>query len=211
VVLGATAVVAVAPMLLAARLPHATCVPCDPSGLNVLDRGTVGPLRSGASTLSDATLLATVGGAGLLLFGEAHGDWARTREDFTVLAQAVGAATLVTNWAKVLFHRPRPFRYTAAGGSATTVESGLSFPSGHSTGAFAAAFAYWSIEARRGTASARRTRIVALVAAAAATGVLRVVSREHFPTDVMAGAALGAAIGWAVPRLYPVRSPRPPL
>ena len=210
-VLGATAALAVTPILLAARLPHATCAPCDPSGLNFLDRGTVGPVRSGASTISDATLIATVGSAGILLFGESHGDGARARGDLAVLAEAVGAATLVTNWAKVLFHRPRPYRYTAAGGSVTTVESGLSFPSGHSTGAFAAAFAYWSIEARRGTASARRGRIVALVAAAAAPGVMRVVSREHFPTDVMAGSALGAAIGWAVPRLYPVQRSRPPL
>jgi membrane-associated phospholipid phosphatase len=213
-VLGATAAVALAPVLLSAHLPHGTCpLPsCDPAGLSFLDRGTVGPVRAGAATLSDAALLATAGGAGLLLFGEAHGDWARAREDLTVFAQAVGTATLLTDWAKVLFHRPRPFRYTAAaGGGVNTIESGLSFPSGHATGAFAAAFAYWSIQSRRGTASARRTRIVALVAAAAATGVLRVASREHFPTDVMAGAVLGAAVGWTVPLLYPVQRSRPPL
>ena len=206
-VLGATAAGALAPVLLAGHLPHGTCpLPsCDPAGLSFLDRGTVGPVRSGAATLSDGALLATAGGAAILLFGDAHGDLAVAREDLTVFAQAVGTATLITNWAKVLVHRPRPFRYTAAaGGGVNTVESGLSFPSGHTAGAFAAAFAYWSIQSRRGTASARRTRIVALVAAAAATGVLRVVAREHFPTDVMAGAALGAAVGWTVPRLYPV-------
>lgn len=207
-VLGATAALAVTPVLLAGSLPHATCAPCDPAGLSFLDRGTVGPVRTGAATLSDGALLATGGGAALLLFGEAHGDWSVAREDLTVFAQAVGTATLLTNWAKVLFHRPRPYRYiAAAAGTGNAAESGLSFPSGHTSGAFAAAFAYWSIQARRGTAAARRTRIAVLVLAAAATGTLRVVAREHFPTDVVAGAALGAAVGWAVPRLHPLQHP----
>ena len=68
-VLGATAALALAPILLAGRLPHATCAPCDPSGLSFLDRGTVGPLRTGTATLSDGALFATLGGAGLLLAG----------------------------------------------------------------------------------------------------------------------------------------------
>jgi membrane-associated phospholipid phosphatase len=209
-VLGATAAVALAPVLLSGHLPHATCAPCDASGLSFLDRGSVGPVRAGAATLSDGALFATLGGAGLLLAGESHRDWGAAREDLTVLAQAVGTATLLTNWAKVLFHRPRPFRYiAAAAGTGNAAESGLSFPSGHTTGAFAAAFAYWSIQSRRGTAASRRPQIVALVSVAAITGVLRVVAREHFPTDVMAGAALGAAVGWAVPRLYPVQHPAP--
>jgi membrane-associated phospholipid phosphatase len=207
-VLGATAAVALAPVLLSGHLPHATCAPCDPAGLSFLDRGTVGPVRTGAATLSDGALFATLGASGLLLAGEAHRDWGTAREDLTVFAQAVGTATLLTNWAKVLFHRPRPYRYVAAAaGTGGAAESGLGFPSGHTTGAFAAAFAYWSIQSRRGTASARRPQIVALVSFAAITGVLRVVAREHFPTDVMAGAALGAVVGWAVPRLYPVRHP----
>jgi membrane-associated phospholipid phosphatase len=38
--------------------------------------------------------------------------------------------------------------------------------------------------------------------------VLRIVARQHFPTDVMAGALIGASAGWFVPRLYPrQRSP----
>jgi membrane-associated phospholipid phosphatase len=207
-VLGATAVLALAPVVFSGHLPHATCAPCEPAGLNFLDRGTVGPVRTGAATLSDGALFATLGGAGLLLAGEAHRDWGVAREDLTVLAQAVGTATLLTNWAKVIFHRPRPYRYVAAAaGSGNAAESGLGFPSGHTSGAFAAAFAYWSIQARRGTAAGRRPRIVALVSVAAITGVLRVVAREHFPTDVLAGAALGAAVGWAVPQLYPVQHP----
>jgi membrane-associated phospholipid phosphatase len=210
-VLAATTAIGLAPVVFASHLPHATCAPCDPAGLPGVDRGTVGLVRTGAATVSDATLFATAGGAGLLLLREAHGDLRIAREDLTVLAQAVATASLLTNWAKVLFHRPRPYRYVpAAAGSGGAAESGLSFPSGHTSASFAAAFAYWSIQARRGRAHARVPRIAALVATAAATGVLRVAAREHFPTDVAAGALLGAAVGWAVPRLYPVqRHPSP--
>ena len=205
-VLAATAAVALAPVLLASHLPHATCAPCDPSGLNFLDRGTVGDVRAGAAMVSDVALFATGGAAGLLLAAESRADLGVVREDLTVLAQAVGTASALTNWSKVAFHRPRPYRYVvSAAGSGGAAESGLSFPSGHTSAAFAAAFAYWSIQARRGTTAGKAPRIATLVALAAATGVLRVVAREHFPTDVVAGAALGAAVGWTVPRLYPVR------
>ena len=207
-VLGATAAVALVPVVFAAHLPHATCAPCDPAGLPGIDRGTVGAVRTGPATASDVALLATGGGAGLLLLRGARGDLAMAREDLTVLAQAVGTAMLVSDWAKVLFHRPRPYRYDAASaGSAGTPDAGLSFPSGHTAAAFSAALAYWSIEARRGVAGRHTPEIAALVAGAAVTGALRVAARKHFPTDVLAGAALGAGVGWAVPRLYPVRRP----
>lgn len=204
--LAATAAFAVAPVLLADRLPHASCVPCDPSRIPGIERGVVGPLRGPPALASDATLLATGAGAGLLLIAQAGGDVGQAREDLTVLAQAVGTATVLTNWAKVLLHRPRPYRYDA-GAAADTLdaESGLSFPSGHTSAAFAAAAAYWSIEARRGRATSRRASIGALFAGAAVTGALRVVAREHFPTDVVAGAVLGTAVGFAVPRLFAVR------
>jgi membrane-associated phospholipid phosphatase len=209
-VLAATAAGALAPVIFAAHLPHASCAPCDPAGLTFLDRGTVGDVRGGAATASDVALFATGGAAGLLLAAESRADLGIVREDLTVLAQAVGTASALTNWSKVAFHRPRPYRYVdLAAGSGGAAESGLSFPSGHTSVAFAAAFAYWSIHQRRGTARAQAPRIVTLVALAAATGVLRVVAREHFPTDVVAGAALGAAVGWTVPRLYPVRRQRP--
>jgi membrane-associated phospholipid phosphatase len=150
-VLAGTAVAALVPSLLASRFPTATCAPCNPAGLNFLDRGTVGPVRFGAATASDAALYAAVGGAGLLVFSGAHGSASLAREDLTVWAQSVATASLITSWLKVLTHRPRPFRYVPAE-TTITVESGLSFPSGHSTTAWSAAFAYWSIQQMRGRA-----------------------------------------------------------
>jgi membrane-associated phospholipid phosphatase len=205
-VLAGTLAAGLAPVVFASSLPHATCAPCDPSGLSWLDRGTVGPVRPGVSSVSDATLLLTGAGAGLLLAADARHDAGMVREDLTVFAQSLATASMLAGWAKVVFHRPRPYRYTAAAaGSGAGAESGLSFPSGHATFTFAAAFAYWSIEARRGRAGARTPGIVALLAAAATTSTLRVVARKHFPTDVLAGAVLGGTVGWVVPRIYPAR------
>lgn len=205
-VLGAAGVAALAPLVLEARLPYATCAPCDLARLPGIDRGTVGAVRNGPAAASDAALILTGAGAAAWLWSDRRGDAAAAVGDLVVLAQAVGTATAVTNWAKVVFHRPRPVRYTAEGPAlAHDPETGLSFPSGHTAGTFAAAAAYWAIESRLGRARAHRWRIATLVAAAAATGALRVAAREHFPTDVLAGAVVGTAVGFAVPRLYPLR------
>jgi membrane-associated phospholipid phosphatase len=202
--LAGTIALALVPSVYASRFPTATCAPCDPSRLWSIDRGTVGQVRPGAATASNAFLYATLGGAGLMVFLEDRRGRGYAGEDLTVFAQAVATADALTSWAKVLFHRPRPFRYVAAE-TTITVQSGLSFPSGHSTATWAAAFAYWSMQARRGKAGERAPQIAALIATAATCAVLRVVARQHFPTDVVAGAAIGATIGWFVPRLYPFR------
>jgi membrane-associated phospholipid phosphatase len=203
-VLAGTAVVALAPSLFPSLFKTATCAPCDPSGLNFLDRGSVGQVRFGAATVSNALLYASVGGSGLLLFADAHGNGSVAREDLTVLAQSIATASVITSWLKVLTHRPRPFRYVPAE-TTITFQSGISFPSGHSTASWAAAFSYWSIQQMRGRAGQHALGIGALMATAATCGVMRVVARQHFPTDVMAGALIGAAVGWFVPRIYPVR------
>ena len=41
----------------------------------------------------------------------------------------------------------------------------------------------------------------------ATAAYLRVQSGKHFPTDVMAGYAVGAAIGWLVPHLHKTKTP----
>jgi len=82
---------------------------------------------------------------------------------------------------------------------------GLSFPSGHSSTAFAAAAAYLSVMQRRGIAGRQAQETALLFATATTTAVLRVVAKKHFPTDVVAGAVLGTAIGWMVPQMHRIR------
>ena len=204
--LAVSGALALAPTVLGTRLPYATCAPCDRASLPGFDRGAVGAPRAGPGAASHVTLLLTGLGAAAWLRDERGPDAAAARGDLAVLAQAVGAAAAATEWTKVIVHRARPVRYTEAGASlANDAESGRSLPSAHAAVAFAAAAAYWTIESRTGRAHDHRGRIATLFAAAAATGVLRVVARKHFPSDVVAGAALGTAVGIAVVRLYPMR------
>ena len=70
-----------------------------------------------------------------------------------------------------------------------------------SWGAFSAAVSYLVISGRQRLP--HRTRNAALLfGGAAAVGTLRVAAGRHFPTDVLAGAALGSLIGWLIPTVH---------
>ena len=201
--IGVLGTAAVLPTLLADHLPHATCAPCDPSGLWGIDRGTIGEPRSGPAAASDVTLLATFfGGAALLAHARAGQPSQAKWEDVTVYTQSVLATAAVTEWTKVLFQRPRPPRYTANAANYLDPDYGKSFPSGHAAFSFAAASSYASILSQRGEAGRHKGEIVLLFTTAAATSILRVSAHKHFPTDVMAGAVLGTTVGWFVPRIH---------
>jgi membrane-associated phospholipid phosphatase len=202
---GGTTAVWLAAHVFRDRLPYATCAPCDPRGLPAIDRGTVGPRRDGPGVASDVTLGVAVLGSALLL-ASSGGDGAARREDLAVWYQAVTMTAALTAWGKVLVRRPRPNRYVDSSAAGLRPDDGLSFPSGHASVAFAAATAYASILYHRdGARRSQRAATTVLLGAAASTAVLRVAARRHFPTDVIAGAALGAAVGWLVPAAYPMR------
>jgi undecaprenyl-diphosphatase len=131
---------------------------------------------------SEALFVATL----VLLFLLANGDrlrpWRRT-------AVAAGlSAVLALGVGKViseLVDRARPFVVDPHGVhlfGAHAADPG--FPSDHATGAFAVAMAIWLRNRRWGT--------IALIAAALLS-VGRVAIGVHFPSDVVAGAALGCA------------------
>jgi membrane-associated phospholipid phosphatase len=206
--IGAGAIAAWLPSAFGGRLPTASCAPsCDPANLWGIDRGAVGAVQSGRDAASTALMLATVGGSALLVAVSHRGEPNATQgvlEDAAVMAETAAIDGAVTQWLKVAVHRARPVCYTAAGASCTAIEDSRSFPSGHASFAFAAAAAAASMLQRRGELHRYRIETVALFAAAATTSVLRVSAHRHFPTDVVAGAALGAAIGWAIPQLHAI-------
>ena len=202
-VLGSGAAAALVPVLWPSAFPTATCAPCNPSHLWSLDRSTVGPLRKAPDVISSATLGAEAALGVLFLASSRRGQGtAAFAEDATVIAEAMVLTSAATEWTKVLFHRPRPFLYLPTSTGPSSADDGRSFPSGHTSMAFAAAAAYASVLHRRGLAGRDKLQIGAMFAAATATGILRVVAHRHFPTDVVAGAALGFAIGWTVPALH---------
>lgn len=206
VLLGATTAAGLVPEFSKGRFPHATCAPCDPSGLPGIDRGSIGTLRATPAGVSNLTLVAAIAGGGLLTLRRRAGEGAAAQqEDLAVYAQALSATFASTNWLKVITHRPRPVLYTADSTQYGIPSNGISFPSGHTSLAFASAAAYASMLHRRGLAGRHKTEIAALFGLATATGVLRVSAHKHFPTDVAAGAVLGTLAGWLVPSLHATR------
>jgi undecaprenyl-diphosphatase len=108
-----------------------------------------------------------------------------------LLGAAVAPGAVVANYAvKLAVRRPRPrLRRLPPLASAP---SALSFPSAHATSSLAAATAFGRVEPRT------RVPLYALAAALCAT---RPYLGMHYPSDVLAGAALGIAIGGLVPGL----------
>jgi undecaprenyl-diphosphatase len=109
------------------------------------------------------------------------------REAWLICA-ALGPVAIGLNFAvKAIFRRPRPVLegLPPLGGA----PSGLSFPSAHATSSFAVA-----------TAMARVEPLGALAfVLAAALALGRPYLGMHYPSDVLAGAILGIALGLIVP------------
>jgi undecaprenyl-diphosphatase len=102
----------------------------------------------------------------------------------TALASAA-LALLVNQVVSHLWERPRPF--VSHPGSLTLFVShgrDASFPSDHAAASFAIAVSVLLLHRRTGAA---------LVALAAVISVIRVFEGLHYPTDVLAGAAIGCA------------------
>ena len=199
-IVAASATFALVPVLFPHHFAYATCMPCDPSRLWSIDRGTVGPVRAAANLASYGTSALETGLGLIFLAGSRHHEGSTAFwEDAAVITQAVSVDAAATMAFKILVHRPRPLMYEQ---TPYVPDDGRGFPSSHTSISFAVASAYASVLHRRGIAGRHKLEIGALFATAVTTGVLRVVAREHFPTDVMAGAVLGFAVGWFTPMLH---------
>lgn len=187
---------------LAARLPHGApdCAPCDPASLPAIDRGVVGVSSASAGTASDVLLIGVMGGAAVASIASAPG--AQRTGNAVVLGETIAAAYAASGWLKVAVGRERPVMYTSdAAAAAGDSDNQRSFPSGHTTAAFAAATAYFVISGRQHLPHRTRNAVL-LFGGATAVGALRVAAGSHFPTDVLAGAAVGAVLGWLIPTLH---------
>jgi membrane-associated phospholipid phosphatase len=134
-----------------------------------------------ASELGDFSLIWHLIGAGRGTFSDDAADQS------LLFAALLGAESLIVNQGlKRLFRRPRP---TVAGDPRYPVRrpSTSSFPSGHSSAAF---FAAVILTRRDGPRAAPLWFGVAAIVATS-----RAYVRIHHPSDVVAGALVGAALG----------------
>lgn len=178
---------------------------CDRSRVFVLDRPVTELDWSLARPLSDAGLISMV----LLPFGVSafdaglNGVPARNVAiDSLVIGQTLSGTLLATALLKVAVRRPRPFTYNPNFDKADRFagDARLSFPSGHTSMAFAAASVTAVMLTKRypGQVGAG-IGVAGAYVGAATVGLLRVLGGKHFITDVLAGAVLGTALGLAIP------------
>ncbi|WP_242343819.1 phosphatase PAP2 family protein [Anaeromyxobacter terrae] len=144
----------------------------------------------------------SVGAVTLSALGAAQDGMRQTFfEDMLVVAESVAIASDLANAAKDGFARPRP-----AGGSAFMPGSrDRSFYSGHTSFAFSLATATATVATIRGRSWAPWAWGAGLTLATG-VGYLRMAGDAHWLTDVVAGAAVGSAVGFAVPWFFHRRS-----
>lgn len=183
-------------------LGPASCAPqCDPSHLDAIDKPFAGryhPAWTTAGTLGAAAVI--VAAPSLLLAHESLGPAAN---DTLVVAESGLVSAALSSLFETGIRRPRPFLYgtQAPLDVRNETNASLSFYSGHTSEAFAVTVATYATLSRLHS----RWRYLALglgLATSTFVGVSRVVAGEHFPTDVLVGAGVGASIGWLVPALH---------
>jgi len=197
----ATGVTALVPVLFKLPSGPPSCAPCNPADLPGVDRWVVGATSSLARRGSDGFLIGVIG---LAAYEAAHDrSPQQARGNFAMLANSVSWNAASTAWLKVLIHRERPVLYTsAAADAAPYANNQQSFPSGHTSLAFAVATSYL-VMANREHLPNRTRNTVLLYGSATGIGALRVAGGSHFPTDVLGGAVMGIGIGWLVAAVHP--------
>jgi hypothetical protein len=124
-----------------------------------------------------------------------------------VYSETLAANLALNSLSKVLFSRPRPSTYRLReAGAAPDDDWFVSFYSGHSSTAFAAAVsgAYLFAEGTRDP-EARYLLWASEIGLAAASAMLRVRAGKHYYSDVVVGALVGAGIGIGVPLIHGAR------
>ncbi len=162
------------------------CAPCDRGDVPFFDRWAIATERDAWDVASTVVTLT--------LAGATWWDEVRRPKGIHRLAASLEASSWaagITGLAKVIIGRERPVLYTRDAVEAADVSGNQrSLPSGHTALAFALATSYWLSAEDRAT-----PHYLALVAAAT-VGAMRVAAGRHFPSDVVAGAAVG--VGTAV-------------
>jgi membrane-associated phospholipid phosphatase len=195
--------------LFQSRLAPATCRWCQVNSLDSSVRDALVWSDTGAANVASnvgayaIVPLATVGLTALA--AEHDGRLPEMAGNSLVITEAVALSGALNQIVKFAAGRERPFVHALPASekplTSNPADNNVSFYSSHTSFAFSLATASGTV------ASMRKYRLAPLVWAAgmvsaAAVGYLRIAADRHYFTDVLAGAAVGAGIGFAVPSLF---------
>jgi len=171
--------------------------------INSFDRQASLKYNANISKASDYFLLSSFGIQGFFLLNK------RSRNDFANISLIYGETLLLvsglTTLTKSLVLRPRPYVYNEGVADLDKVgkKARFSFFSGHASVTAANCFFFASVFSDYFPDSKLKPIVWSIaVATPAITAYLRVEAGKHFPSDVIVGYAVGAAIGFLIPKLH---------
>ncbi|WP_170110760.1 phosphatase PAP2 family protein [Flavilitoribacter nigricans] len=171
--------------------------------INSFDRIATEMSSPTADKWSDYTLYASLGISGTLLLGR------ETRRDFLKISvlfmEVMAISNGLTQISKSIFQRPRPYVFDEHWDPIRILSSNdrAAFVSGHTSESAAGTFFFARVFSDYYPDSKLKPFIWGLsIGMPALTGYLRIRSGNHYPTDVIAGYVLGAAVGYLVPTLH---------
>ncbi len=172
----------------------------DKSDLPFFDRWAVYDFNDDIDTASSVFVF---GGLISTLFNTAY-DEPQAWDNMLVLSEILLTQSAITNWTKIIVLRNRPFLYgdDKEGDRKRFIDSRLSFYSLHTSTIFSVAvFNHYYLHHTNGS----NFLIYLNYGLAASTAVTRVMSGNHFPSDVLIGAVVGSAVSYYICRSH--RSP----
>ena len=178
----------------------------DRSEVNTFDQNATFNYSHGARNGSDITLFSSYALPTLLLINK------KTRKDFgqiaILYAESFSLTLGLTNLTKRLVKRTRPFVYNdlASFSDKQTKNAKYSFFSGHTS--MTAVNSFFAAKVFTDYFPESRWKPLVWTVAffvPATTGYFRVKAGKHYPTDIIAGIAVGGLVGILVPHLHKVK------
>lgn len=186
-------------------VPPPSCLPdCDASRINAFDRTALGNYSETSYTISTAGVYALLAAAPIWDLIETGGNgWV---ENSAVFFETIVLVQAITQLTKVAVRRPAPFVYDndlPVEMRAQNPHASRSFISGHTATAFAASTAFTTLYwLRHPDDDWRWAVLIGGALLSSAVSLLKVDAGYHYWTDLLAGAAVGIAMGVLVPVLH---------
>ncbi len=202
-VIGVAAAGIVVPYAFGASWIDESCPPCTKSDVNWIDRTTVG-WHSHAAHVAGDVLIVADGVAAIVVDALDVRDARETAVDLVVIGEATLVTGALTTAAKYATSRPLPAVVNNQDPALARRSAGYrAFWSGHAAiGATLAVSLAETMRLRHEAAS--RWILAGGLAVTAGASALKLAAGEHYLTDVVVGAIVGAGVGWLIPRLHRV-------